>query len=410
MKQDRALEIMLTGANVMLTGQAGAGKSYVINKFVEAVKRKRKHVVVTATTGLAATQIGGQTIHSWSGIGLDKYLHEDYIYTLSETRKKAMRKTDILIIDEISMMHDYNLDMIDKAMKIVRENDEPMGGLQLILVGDFFQLPPVMQGGNGHFVTESEAWDKLDLKVCYLEESYRTEDPRLQDVLNAMRDGSLSQKHVDIMKERIGVQPVGKVTRLYTTNADVERINNERLNALEGDTRFFLRTSTGRSYTDLVKLQKNVLAPEVLRLKTYAMVMAVKNDTELRYANGSIGVIEGWTREGFPIVDFGGRDAVTVYPEQWEYKRQDRVTATITQIPLRLAYAITVHKSQGMTLDAAEMDLTNTFVAGMGYVALSRVKSLDNLYLKGLSRNTFAVSTKAREIDNKLRKQSRELI
>ena len=410
MKQDRALEIMLSGANVMLTGQAGAGKSYTINKFVEAAKRKRKKVVVTATTGLAATQIGGSTIHSWSGIGLDNKLHEDYIYTISETRKKAMRKTDVLIIDEISMMHDYNLDMIDQAMRIVRENDEPFGGLQVILVGDFFQLPPVQQGGAGNFVTESEVWGKMNIKVCYLEESYRTEDPRLQDVLNAMRDGTLNQKHVDVMRSRIGVKPVGKITRLYTTNLDVERINNSKLNALEGEMRYFLRTSTGRSYGDLIKLQKNVLAPEVLRLKTNAMVMAVKNDVELRYANGSIGVVDGWTKDGFPIVDFGGRYSVTVYPEQWEYRKQDKVTATITQIPLRLAYAITVHKSQGMTLDAAEMDLTNTFVAGMGYVALSRVKNLDNLYLKGLSRNAFAVSAKAREIDTKLREQSRSLI
>lgn len=410
MKQDRALEIMLSGANVMLTGQAGAGKSYTINKFVEAAKRKRKKVVVTATTGLAATQIGGSTIHSWSGIGLDNKLHEDYIYTISETRKKAMRKTDVLIIDEISMMHDYNLDMIDQAMRIVRENDEPFGGLQVILVGDFFQLPPVQQGGAGNFVTESEVWGRMDMKVCYLEESYRTEDPRLQDVLNAMRDGTLNQKHVDVMRSRIGVNPVGKITRLYTTNLDVERINNSKLNALEGEMRYFLRTSTGRSYGDLIKLQKNVLAPEVLRLKTNAMVMAVKNDVELRYANGSIGVIDGWTKDGFPVVDFGGRHSVTVYPEQWEYRKQDKVTATITQIPLRLAYAITVHKSQGMTLDAAEMDLANTFVAGMGYVALSRVKNLDNLYLKGLSRNAFAVSAKAREIDTKLREQSRSLI
>ena len=410
MIQSRAIEIMLSGANVMLTGQAGAGKSYTINKFVEESKRRRKKVVVTATTGLAATQIGGSTIHSWSGIGLDNHLHEDYIYTISETRKKAMRKTDVLIIDEISMMHDYNLDMIDQAMRIVRENDKPFGGLQVILVGDFFQLPPVQQGGAGNFVTESEVWGKMDMKVCYLEESYRTEDPRLQDVLNAMRDGTLNQKHVDVMRSRIGVKPVGKVTRLYTTNLDVERINNSKLNALEGEMRYFLRTSTGRSYGDLVKLQKNVLAPEVLRLKTNAMVMAVKNDVELRYANGSIGVVDGWTKDGFPIVDFGGRYSVTVYPEQWEYRKQDKVTATITQIPLRLAYAITVHKSQGMTLDAAEMDLTNTFVAGMGYVALSRVKNLDNLYLKGLSRNAFAVSAKAREIDTKLREESRKLI
>jgi ATP-dependent DNA helicase PIF1 len=125
MKQDRALEIMLAGDNVMLTGPAGSGKSFLLNKFVSLAKKQKKKVVVTATTGLAASHLGGQTIHSWSGIGLGQELHEDYIYTMSEIRKKHIRKTDILIIDEVSMMHDYNLDMVDQAMRIIRENDSP---------------------------------------------------------------------------------------------------------------------------------------------------------------------------------------------------------------------------------------------------------------------------------------------
>ena len=161
MRQDRALEILLAGDNVMLTGPAGSGKSYLLMQFIEVARKKRKKVVVTATTGLAAAHLGGQTIHSWSGMGLGTKLHEDYVYMMSETRKKAIRKTDVLIIDEVSMMHDYNLDMVDQAMKIIRENDEPMGGLQVIFCGDFFQLPPVTQGGDGKFITESQVWGSL---------------------------------------------------------------------------------------------------------------------------------------------------------------------------------------------------------------------------------------------------------
>lgn len=407
MNQDRALEILMSGKNVMLTGAAGSGKSYLLKQFVDKVKKKKKKVVVTATTGLAAAHLGGQTIHSWSGIGLGSKLHDDYIYMISEARKKVIRNTDVLIIDEVSMMHDYNLDMVNKAMQIILENDQPMGGIQVILCGDFFQLPPVMQGGNGRFITKSKAWAELSLSVCYLEEQYRAEDLRLQEILNAMRAGDMRQRHLNWLLGRMQLEPMGDVTRLYTTNADVDKLNIQELAKIHEDSHYYLRTSRG-NWDAIVNLQRNVLAPEVLELKLGALVMAVKNDPEGRYANGSTGHVIDFTDEGFPIVEF--KYPVVVYPDEWELKSGERTIAAITQVPLRLAYAITVHKSQGMTLDAAELDLSKAFVEGMGYVGLSRVKNLDNLYLKGINQRALMVSREAQRIDARLREASRKLV
>ncbi|HRQ86680.1 MAG TPA: AAA family ATPase, partial [Candidatus Saccharibacteria bacterium] len=175
MNQGLALEIMLSGESVFLTGPAGSGKTYVLNQFIKLAKHSGKKVSVTATTGLAATHLGGSTIHSWAGIGVDDALPSDFLHHLSKGRREIIEKTDILIIDEISMLHDYRLDMVDEVCRLARQKDEPFGGIQIVMSGDFFQLPPINRGDSraGGFVVFSKVWQELDPVVCYLDDQYR---------------------------------------------------------------------------------------------------------------------------------------------------------------------------------------------------------------------------------------------
>ena len=415
MKQALALEIMLSGENIFLTGAAGSGKTFTLNRFIKLAKNSGKKVSVTATTGLAATHLGGNTIHAWSGIGIYDYLSKKFFEKIPKTRVEIIKNTDILVIDEISMLHDFRLNMVEEICRTIRQNDKPFGGIQVILCGDFFQLPPINRNGSrtGGFAIHSEAWRMSDFTVCYLEENYRQKDSELTEILNALRADNLRRKHAESLLNRIDADPEFKnedfsknLTELHTTNIDVDKINEQKLAELDEKEFHFAQTTTGaRNYVET--LQKSVLAPELLRLKKGALVMAVKNAQNRYYVNGSIGeVIDFEKFTDYPIVQFQNGRVVTMVPDAWELRDGDKKRASIMQIPLRLAYAITVHKSQGMTLDAARIDLRKAFAEGMGYVALSRVRSLDKLYLIGINRTALIVSSEAQRIDTYLKKES----
>lgn len=410
MDQGLALEILLGGESALLTGPAGTGKTYLLNQFIRLSKNAGKHVSVTATTGLAATHLGGTTIHSWSGIGVQDKLPDGFVERLAKGRKDIIQKTDILIIDEISMLHDYRLDMIDWVCRLVRERDEPFGGIQVIMSGDFFQLPPINRTDSrqGGFVVTSEVWRELDPTVIYLSQQYRQDDDKLLDILTSLRAGDLRRHHAESLLARVDAKlPEDQIlTELHTVNIDVDRINNLQLQKLAGDEVEYTQSTTG-SQNYVESLQRSVLAPAILVLKQGALVMAVKNDQNRRYANGSIGeVVDFEPVTDYPVVKFLSGKTITMQPESWEQRDGDKKRASISQIPLRLAWAITVHKSQGMTLDAARVDLRKAFVEGMGYVALSRVKNLDNLYLSGINRMSLQISEAAQSIDESLRKRA----
>ena len=413
MDQELALTILLSGRSALLTGAAGTGKTYLLNTFIAQARKRGKKVSVTATTGLAATHLGGNTIHSWSGIGVSDHLPNNFFERLSKTRRDVISKTDVLIIDEISMLHDFRLDMIDKVLRTVREKDQPFGGIQLVMSGDFFQLPPVNRPNeqDGGFVVYSDAWQELQPAVLYLERQYRQNDEQLLEILTALRTGDVRRRHVEVLLARTEIEPPdGDITELHTVNVDVDDINIQKLAELPGEERSYQQTTTG-SKIYVENLQRSVLAPENLVIKLGALVMAVKNSPQKLYANGSIGtVVDFEPLTEYPVVEFRDGRRVTMVPDVWELRDGERKRASISQVPLRLAWAITVHKSQGMTLDAAKIDLRKAFVEGMGYVALSRVRDLDNLYLYGINRRALEVSPDALAIDEVLRQVSRESV
>jgi len=413
MRQSQALYLLMNGESVFLTGAPGAGKTYLLNQFIRLAKASGKNVAVTASTGIAATHLGGTTIHSWSGLGIKDVLSDYDLVKLSSSNKliKRYNSTDILVIDEVSMLHGLRLNMVNQVAKLLRQSDKAFGGLQVVLVGDLFQLPPVTRGGGQEdFVHLSAAWAELDPVICYLSEQHRqSRGDRLLDLLGAMRRGEVSEVHQEALSERLESYPEegATTTRLYAHNVDVDRINQGHLQAIDEKPRRY-KMASGGAGPKVEQLMKSVLAPEVLELKHGAEVMFVANDFPKGFVNGSRGRVVGFDGST-PVVELQNGKEIRVEPHAWSLEEDGRVRAEVSQLPIRLAWAITIHKSQGMSLDAAEVDLSRSFTPGMGYVALSRMRSMDGLYLRGVNRMALAMHPLIRDFDVDLQSRSQIL-
>lgn len=410
MTQKEALDVLKLGRNVYLTGPAGSGKTFVLNEYISYLKENEIIVGITASTGIAATHINGVTIHSWCGLGIRDNLTKEYLKSLSEKDYLVgrLRNAKVLIIDEISMLDANRLDLIDTICRKLKEIDFPFGGLQVIFCGDFFQLPPVDKDGKGGgFAYKANVWDEMNLRICYLHEQHRQSDKRFNKVLNDIRENRADEETANILLERINQSIDSKITpaKLFTHNIDVDAMNSFELEKIQAPASLYTMQSSGP--LPLVKsLKSNCLAPEELKLKKMAVVMFVKNNFNLGYINGTIGEVIGFDEENYPIVrTVAGREIIAL-PTAWTIEEDGLVKARISQVPLRLAWAITVHKSQGMSLDIAEIDLSKSFTTGMGYVALSRVRTLMGIKLIGINALALKVNEEISELDEKFKTMS----
>lgn len=412
MTQEDALTILKTGANVFLTGEPGSGKTYTLKQYINYLKEYSIDPVITASTGIAATHIGGMTIHSWSGIGARDSLTMydiDHIAT-TEYIVKRISKAKVLIIDEVSMLSGSILDALDKIIKLAKGNNDPFGGLQVVFVGDFFQLPPIRKyGQEDDFAFDSHAWKNSQIVVCYLDEQHRHAESDLFYILNAARRGDLTNEHWEMLKEKfVDIKNVKNETKLFTHNKDVDIINNQKLDNLKTKKHVFEMTSKG-SATMVASLIKGCLSPVKLELKIGAVVMCTKNNPSRNFVNGTLGAVIGFgSNGGYPIIQTKEGQEILVEPMSWQMEIDGKTKAEITQVPLRHAWAITVHKSQGMTLNSAAIDLSKSFEYGQGYVALSRLSSLNGLELIGINNNALNVHPSVRGIDDHFQKESRK--
>lgn len=393
---------------------AGTGKTHLLHQFIFYLKARKVIPTIVAPTGIAASHLQGQTIHSFFSLGIRNEIDDYYIDSLLEKKYLQTRfsKLKVLIIDEISMVSPEVFSSIDKILRAFKENDAPFGGVQTILSGDFFQLPPISRvPTDKRFAWQSASWKALNFKTCYLQEKFRQDDNVLISILDEIRSGSVSSHSLDVLNARyhkelsIDFRP----TKLYTHNVDVDRINSDELNMLNNPSHLFKYKSEGTA-KNIEKIFKSSLVLEEMSLKKDAVVMFIKNNHELGFVNGTTGVVVDFNIEtGLPIVKTSYGSLIKVSLEDWTMENDSgNIVASVSQIPLKLAWAITIHKSQGMTLDSAEIDLSKTFEVGQGYVALSRIKNIDGLRLMGLNDTALTVDPLILHIDDRIKSASQK--
>lgn len=429
-EQKRAFDSYIQGNNSFVTGPGGSGKSMLIRKIVDDAKERGTNVQVCAMTGTAAVilQCGAKTVHSWGGIGL---ANGDIKAIANKVNKSRFRKRNwtgvgLLIIDEVSMMSQKIFELLEYTARLCRKSVRPFGGIQVIFTGDFYQLPPVGKRDEPEtckFCFESPLWNQIFTDQIQLVKIFRQEDDLYKKILNQIRVGRLTKSVVKKLGEHVGRKTEGEVkilpTILYPTRKSVDSMNTESLASLQGEEKEFEYTQADvkdltlsdeqialsssftneQKETELKYMAENINFDKKLILKVGAQVMCVANidmDSPAPICNGSQGVVESFTPSNIPVVRFKNGALRQMIPHVWQ--SETIPTIGIKQIPLILAWAITIHKSQGASLDHAEIDIGNgIFECGQTYVALSRVRSLDGLYLRSFNPGKILINKKVRD-------------
>lgn len=406
-QQSLAREVIETKNNFLITGNAGVGKTHVLNWL-----RLNIGMSVTASTGIAAIQIKGSTIHSWAGLGIGKQSAPKIVDSLAEKALKyrdrtleRIRHCQRLVIDEVSMLDADMLDLLEQVLMIARESEESFGGVQMVFIGDFLQLPPVSRKGAAKFAFNADSWEGADVQVRLLTKVFRQEDEEFSSILNKIRFGDTDDEVFEFLKARhkaVDDDPEHPPCILHSHNAGCEEKNLLELEKLPGE-EWVVESQEWSKHENFAKqLDKECLAPRNLHLKQGARVMLLTNlDLAKGLANGSLGIVNDEDPEdlrypedpGDPEVvrvDFDNGHSVEIETVEYELIKGDSVLATRKQLPLRLAWAITIHKSQGMTIPKVEAHLAKCFAKGQSYVALSRAKTAEGLFLRGGGANIEA--------------------
>lgn len=433
-EQQLAFDKYVLGKNIFITGPGGSGKSALIKKIYKHARNFEKNIHVCALTGCAAVLLNcnAKTLHSWAGIGLGKGSIENLIKKIKSNKyaKALWKGTDILVVDEVSMLSLKLFTILNEIGKAVRGSSKPYGGIQLVFSGDFYQLPPVGDKDDPdsmRFCFESDDWNSIFHRDCQIQfvKIFRQTDDIYAGILNQIREGKIKRKANDLLLQYVGRQYapdlVAEPTKLFPTKMKVENINNSKMSVLHGDEKEFkLKLVTDAEIPgkndrliraqynekeiqmELDYLSANLICDKNIILKVGAQVMCIVNiksadDKGIDVCNGSQGIIVGFCpHSGLPRVKYNNGIEMIMMRHMWLSEKIPGIC--VSQIPLILAWALTIHKSQGATMDAAEIDVgSGIFECGQTYVALSRVKSLDGLYLTSFDAKKIMINKKVKD-------------
>ncbi|XP_011703537.1 PREDICTED: ATP-dependent DNA helicase PIF1 [Wasmannia auropunctata] len=409
-EQTRVLNAVLGGKNVFFTGSAGTGKSFLLRKIISALPPDV--TMATASTGVAACHIGGITLHQFAGVGLGTGTKERCVQLASRPSTAATwRKTKHLVIDEISMVDGDFFDKIEEVARHVRRSERPFGGIQLILCGDFFQLPPVSKTNDkAKFCFQSEAWQKCVHFNFELRTVHRQKDEAFVKVLNSVRIGRVTDDIVGVLKEtaKQRIESNGVLaTRLCSHVKEADEINEFQLNELKGESKAYTALDSDSSMTNMLDQQLPI--PGKLILKVGAQVMLLKNiNVNSGLVNGARGVVIDFKND-IPVIQLRSGTHYAAKMEKWAIRTSSGAVIHRKQIPLKLAWAFSIHKSQGLTLDCVEMCLSRVFDAGQSYVALSRAQSLQSLRVLDFDSQQVWANTAVLEFYKKFRRNLQEM-